>query len=218
MRPGTDQRDPATLTATANEFVDMVETTTHLMEALAPALSRLGRLCAALDQLGASLHNIPPTWTGSAPSASVPAVPARPAAAPTPLGLTARPDMGSTRPAAPRSDSATLVFLLQGGSQPVDVEKIYQTLADIAGVEEVIPGAYSRDRAAFDLRTSRPAHELAIEQALKSAIPEIASWEWTASGEFVVVIRGSTEPEEHEASLRAIGEWQAPATDGAAAG
>jgi hypothetical protein len=192
-----DVHDLTELTATATQFAELMEAATSLMEALAPAMSRLGGLYAALDRLGGSLQEMPTarSWMPIATTG---------VAAPQPSGAPARPSPGVTENSHNGSSplvahgstsvalhSTTLVFLHYGGSQPADLEKVYQTLADIPGVAEVIPGAYSRDRAAFDIRTSRPAHELALQEALRSAIPDVISGEWMASGEFLVVIGGA---------------------------
>jgi hypothetical protein len=192
MTSGTDTHDLASMTATANQLADMMDTATRLMEALAPAMSRLGRMQAALDRLNGSLQDIPATraWTAPAPGMA-PSHHQQAAHGPVPLAVARNSYDTSTRSTAQGLSSATLVFLLDGSSQSVDLERIYQTLAAIPGVEEVIPGAYSRDRAAFDLRTSRPANELALQEALTSAIPGVSSGEWTSSGEFVVAVGGT---------------------------
>jgi hypothetical protein len=222
MTAGTDMHDPDTLMATANQFAEMMETATRLIEALAPAMGRFGRFYAALDQLSGSIQDGPAAriWTlpaqGTIPAHEQPAMTTY-----MPLGGAANADDGSLRTALARSgasgpDSVTLVILFVGGSQTVDLEQVYQTLAEVPGVEEVIPGAYSRDRAAFDLRTSRPAHELELQQALVSAIPEATSGEWTASGEFLVVIGGPAAQPEHAAGACDSDDgWRTPAASGA---
>ena len=198
MTPGIEMQNPAKLMATANQFAEMMETATCLIEALAPAMGRFGRLCAALDQLGGALKDSPAarTWTlpvhGTTPAQEQPATPAPVAPALASDSVEAPLQWIPAQLHRSGPDSATVVILFAGGAQPVDLERSYQTLAQVPGVEDVISGAYSRDRAAFDVRSSGPAPELALQQALASAVPGAASGEWTAVGEFLVLIGDST--------------------------